>query len=204
MIKLPSLSYEYNGLEPFYSEENLTVHHSKHHQAYTNKLATLMEKIETKSSLEFLLKNLQMVPAEFRGAFINQAGGYWNHTFLWESFLPNPKQEIRKPIGKMLSAIEDAFGSFEDFQIAFTAKAMGHFGSGWAWLVLDSSGEMVIIDSHDQDCPLSHGYTPLLTIDVWEHAYYIQYQNKRNEWIENFWGIVHWDKVEERFLSFTS
>lgn len=196
-FELPKLDYEYNGLEPHYDEQTLTIHHSKHHQAYTNKLndAVKAAGLEDKS-IEELLQNLDQVPEAQRTAVVNHGGGYYNHAFFWKCLSPNGGGE---PTGEVADAIKSTFGSFEAFKAAFAEKAGGQFGSGWAWLVVDSNNELKVTNSHDQICPLSLGQTPLLTLDVWEHAYYLKFQNRRPDWIETFWNIVNWEFVEANY-----
>lgn len=197
---LPELPYSYDALEPYYDKETLEIHHSKHHQAYTNKLNGAVEAagVEGKA-IEEVLASLDSIADDKRTAVRNHGGGYWNHKFFWESMAPNPNGESRGPSGALASAIDKTFGSVEKFKEAFTAKAGAHFGSGWAWLVVNSSGELEITDTHDQVCPLSLGQKPLLTIDVWEHAYYLKFQNRRPEWIASWWNLVNWDEVGKRF-----
>lgn len=198
-FELPALPYAYDALEPFYQAENLEVHHAKHHKTYTDKLNEAVQKagLEGKS-IEEILTSLDSIPAEVRQPVINHGGGYYNHAFFWECMTPNAPEA---PSGALADAISARFGSFEAFKDAFSAKATNHFGSGWAWLVVNAQGELEITDTHDQICPLSLGQQPLLTIDVWEHAYYLKYKNVRPEWIKAFWSIINWDKVSERFAA---
>ncbi|OED36213.1 superoxide dismutase [PVC group bacterium (ex Bugula neritina AB1)] len=195
---LPALPYSYKDLEPYYNEELLKIHHTKHHQAYTDKLNAAAKDagVENKT-IEDILTNLEEISVDKRTAVINNGGGYYNHTFFWESLSPSGGGE---PKGEIAENLKQSFGSFESFQEKFSAKAATHFGSGWAWLVLTADKKLEIIDTHDQVCPLSLGVEPLLTIDVWEHAYYLQYKNVRPDWIKAFWSIVDWDKVEQRYL----
>lgn len=196
---LPSLPYDYKALEPHYSEEMLRIHHGKHHKAYTDKLNKAVDDAGLSSSdIEYLLKNLDSIDEKFRTAIRNNGGGYYNHTFFWESLAPAGQSDIK---GDLLKDIEKTFGSFESFQAEFSAAAATHFGSGWAWLVVNSEGQLQVTDTHDQISCISLGQIPLLTIDVWEHAYYLQYKNVRPDWIQNFWSIVNWDKVMERYVS---
>lgn len=201
MFSLPTLPYAYDALEPFYDAKTVEIHHSKHHQTYTDKLNAALKAadMEDAEEIEPLLQDLEQIPEQHRTAIKNHGGGYWNHLFFWESLAPNPDAEERRPSGILLSALEDRFGSFEEFQKQFTQTALGHFGSGWAWLVINASGNLEIIDTHDQDCPLSKGQTPLLTVDVWEHAYYLKFQNRRPEWIDAFFPLISWEKVSERY-----
>ncbi|MBF0349741.1 MAG: superoxide dismutase [SAR324 cluster bacterium] len=199
---LPALPYAYDGLEPYYDKQTVEIHHSKHHQTYTTKLndAVKAAGVEDKA-IEEILKNLDSIAEDKRGPVRNHGGGYWNHTFFWESMSPNPKGEARRPTGKLAEAIDKKFGSFDKFKEAFTAKSANHFGSGWAWLVVNKSGELEITDTHDQVCPLSLGHKPLLTIDVWEHAYYLKFKNVRPDWITAWWNVVNWAKAAERFAA---
>ncbi|MEZ0370616.1 MAG: superoxide dismutase [Candidatus Sericytochromatia bacterium] len=196
-FELPPLPYAYDALEPFYQRENLEIHHTKHHQTYTDKFNEAVAKagLEGKSVVE-ILSNLDSAPPESRVALTNHGGGYYNHAFFWECMAPNAP---RTPQGELADAITQRFGSFDVFKDAFSAKALNHFGSGWAWLTLNGAGELEVTDSHDQVSPVSSGQVPLLTIDVWEHAYYLKYKNARAEWIKAYWEIINWNKVSERF-----
>ena len=193
---LPKLPYGYADLAPHYDEKLLTIHHTKHHQAYTDKLNIALENAGiTESNIETILKNLDDIDSSKRTAIINNGGGYYNHTFFWESLSP----QGGAPSSELENALVSTFGSIENFKEEFSTKAAIHFGSGWAWLVLNENNELAITDTHDQICPLSLGHKPLLTIDVWEHAYYLQYENVRPSWIKAFWEIVNWNKVSERY-----
>jgi len=193
---LPTLPFAYDALEPWYDEATVRVHHSKHHQAYTDNLNKALEegKVET-TSVESLLKNLDSVPMALRTRVINHGGGYFNHNFFWENLSPAEKTT---PSAFLKAEIEKYWPSFDEFKEAFSAKALAHFGSGWVFLVLTKEKTLEIIDTHDQICPLSLGYEPIMTIDVWEHAYYLKYQNRRAEWISAFWNIVNYECVEKR------
>ena len=200
MFTLPSLPYAYDALEPFYDAQTVEIHYSKHHQTYTDKLNAAAQAAGVQDQdIEDILKNLDAIAEDKRGPVRNHAGGYWNHTFFWESMAANPSGADLEPTGSVAEAINNSFGSFAAFKEAFTAKATNHFGSGWAWLVVNAQGELEITETHDQVCPLTFGQKPLLTIDVWEHAYYLKYQNRRPEWIENFWKVVSWEQVQKRF-----
>lgn len=196
-FELPELPYAYDALEPLYGSENLEIHHSKHHQAYTDKFNAAVKEagLEGKSALE-ILTSLDSIPADKRTAIVNNGGGYYNHAFFWECMTPNGGGEAKDAVG---TAIAQKFGSFDAFKEDFTAKAVGHFGSGWAWLVLDQQGELAITDTHDQISPVSLGHIPLLTIDVWEHAYYLKYKNARPEWVKAYWDLINWDSVNTRY-----
>ncbi|MGK5090501.1 superoxide dismutase [Deltaproteobacteria bacterium TL4] len=199
---LPKLPYANDALEPHYDQATVEIHHSKHHQTYTSKLndAVAAAGIEGRS-VEDLLANLDTIAEAHRGAIRNHGGGYWNHQFFWESMAPNPKGEVRGPSGALASAIDKKFGSLDKFKELFTAKAGGHFGSGWAWLVVNRENELEITDTHDQVCPLSLGQKPLLTIDVWEHAYYLKFKNVRPDWIKSWWNLVNWGEVSKRYAA---
>ena len=196
-FELPKLPYAYDALEPHYDAQTVEIHHSKHHNAYTMNFNKAVEAagLEGKSAEE-ILTSLDSIPADKRTAIINHGGGYWNHNFFWESISPNGGGEAK---GKLADASNAKWGSFAAFKEEFTAKAAGHFGSGWAWLVVNNSGELEIVDTHDQVCPITTGLKPLTVIDVWEHAYYLKYKNVRPEWITAWWNVADWDKAEERF-----
>jgi len=191
---LPELGYAYNSLEPFIDARTMEIHHTKHHQAYTDKFNAALEKHEElfDKSTEDLLKDLTAVPEDIRAAVRNNGGGYLNHSFFWQILKIN---NGALPQGKLAEAINQSFGSFEAFKEQFSASALNHFGSGWAWLVADKDNKLSIISLPNQDSPLSQGLKPLLNIDVWEHAYYLNYQNKRADYIAAFWNIINWDQV---------
>ncbi|HHX14854.1 MAG TPA: superoxide dismutase [Fibrobacter sp.] len=195
-FKLPTLPFAYDALEPWYDEATVKIHHTKHHQAYTDNLnkAIADGNIEV-SSIEDLLQNLDKVAMPLRTRVINHGGGFYNHNFFWESLAPVEKST---PSAFLKESIEKKWASFDAFKEEFSAKALAHFGSGWAWLVLNKNKELEIIDTHDQVCPLSLGYEPLLTLDVWEHAYYLKFENRRAEWIAAFWNIVNYGAIEDR------
>lgn len=197
---LSPLPYPANALEPFIDEQTMNLHHDKHHQTYVTKLNEALDKHPElhKQSLEQLLKDLSSVPDDIRTAVRNHGGGHWNHTFFWESMGPNKGGE---PSGAMAEEITKTFGSFAKFQESFSAAAAGQFGSGWAWLVKTESGSLAIRATANQDTPLSVHETPLLGIDVWEHAYYLKYQNRRPEYITAWWNVVNWDIVTQRYAS---
>jgi len=193
---LPNLPYTYNALEPFIDEQTMKIHHTKHHQTYVDKLnAALETHKELKSRpIEDLLKNPDKIPEDIRTAVINHGGGHANHSFFW----PILKKDV-KPKGEILQAIENKFGSWQKFKEQFSDAAAKLFGSGWAWLVVNRK-ELEIITTKNQDSPLTLGKKPLLCIDVWEHAYYVKFQNRRSEYIEAFFNVVNWDKVNEHYL----
>jgi len=197
MHTLPKLDYEYNALEPHIDEQTMRIHHTKHHQAYIDKFIAAVKgtSLESKSA-EDLIKNLTAVPEHIRIAVRNHGGGHANHSFFWKILSPNGGGD---PTGKLGDAIKAKFGSFDKFKEAFATAAGGRFGSGWAWLVKDAKGNIEITSTANQDSPLSEGKIPLLGIDVWEHAYYLKYQNKRPDYVVAFWNVVNWKEVEARF-----
>jgi Fe-Mn family superoxide dismutase len=201
-FELPTLPYASDALEPFYDKETIEIHHGKHHKAYTDNFNKALDAAGISGqTIEEILTSLDSIPADKRTPIINHGGGYYNHTFFWESMAPGGSTQ---PSDALAGALSAKFGSVDAFLEAFSAKAMGHFGSGWAWLVIDGNGELQITDTHDQVCPLSFGHTPLLTIDVWEHAYYLKYRNVRAEWIKAFGSIINWAKVSERYAQATA
>ena len=192
-FELPPLEYEYNSLEPYIDEQTMIIHHDKHHQAYTDKLNIALEKypeIKIKSAEE-LLKNLRQIPEDIRTAVKNNGGGFVNHSFFFSIL----KKDIAIK-GKILEEIKKNFTDFENFRTKFSEQALAVFGSGWLWLVLNNE-KLEIISTPNQDSPISEGKIPLLVIDLWEHAYYLKYQNRRAEYISNFFNIINWDKVNE-------
>ncbi len=200
--ELPKLPYAYDALEPYLDARTMEIHHTKHHQAYTNNLNTAFEKHpEIDTPIEKLLADLTLVPEDIRTAVRNQGGGYWNHAFFWRIMSGPASAEAtagKEPSGKVGNAIVGEFGGFSPFKEAFTKAAGGVFGSGWAWLVLDGK-KLAIVQTSNQDCPLSKKQKPLLALDVWEHAYYLKYQNRRPEYIDAWWNVVNWKAVEENF-----
>jgi Fe-Mn family superoxide dismutase len=195
--EVPDLPYDYDALEPHIDEATMRVHHDKHHQAYVDKANAALEGTEwADKDVEEVLENLGDLPDDKQGPVRNNAGGHHNHTLFWESMSPDGGGE---PSGDLAEAIDAKFGSFGDFQAKFKEAGIGRFGSGWAWLVADGSGGVDLVTTANQDSPLSDGKTPLLGCDVWEHAYYLKYQNKRPDYIDAWWNTVDWDKVAERF-----
>ncbi len=196
----PDLPYAYNALEPYIDEATMRVHHDKHHEAYTTNLNKALEKYPEwyEKSVEEILKSLDQVPEDVRLAVKNHAGGHLHHNILWETLTPAKGQ---MPEGELLQAINESFESFDNFKEGFTKMAMSVFGSGWAWLSLDK-GKLIIDKTANQDSPYSTGYTPLFGFDVWEHAYYLKYQNRRAEYLENIWPIINWDKINEQYKKF--
>ncbi|MEG0255866.1 MAG: superoxide dismutase [Vagococcus sp.] len=196
---LPELPYAYDALEPHIDELTMKLHHDKHHNTYVTNLNAAIEKHPElgSKSIEELVTNLNDVPEDIRMAVRNNGGGHANHTFFWEIMGPNGGGE---PTGAIKGAIESAFGSYEDFKTAFQAAAVGRFGSGWAWLV-DNDGKLEIMSTPNQDSPLTEGKTPLLGIDVWEHAYYKKYSNVRPDYIKAFYNVINWDEVNKRYAA---
>lgn len=194
---LPELPYAHNALEPFFDEETMRIHHGKHHQAYVNNLNAAIEKHNelADKTLEELLTDLNATPEDIRGAVRNNGGGHLNHSMFWEWLAPNGGGVATAEIG---DAIIEKFGSFEAFKLEFKSSAAGRFGSGWAWLVVDK-GELKVVSTANQDNPISEGMTPILGLDVWEHAYYLKYRNVRPDYIEAFFNLVNWDKVNELY-----
>lgn len=189
-FELPNLPYEKNALEPYISAETLEYHHGKHHAAYVNKLNELIAGTDQES------KSLEDIMLNSDGGVFNNAAQIWNHTFYWHSLTPNAKAQ---PEGDLAAAINTAFGSFDAFKAAFTKAALTQFGSGWAWLVKTQSGELQVKATANAGNPMTEGDTPLLTCDVWEHAYYIDTRNARPTYLENYWQLVNWDFVADNF-----
>ncbi|MGF2086713.1 superoxide dismutase [Enterococcus casseliflavus] len=194
---LPDLPYAYDALEPYIDEETMHLHHDKHHNTYVTNLNAAIEKhpVLGEKTVEELLADFSSVPEDIQTAVRNNGGGHANHTFFWEILGPNAGGE---PTGAIKEAIEETFGSFEDFKEEFKTAATGRFGSGWAWLVV-KDGKLAITSTANQDSPLMDGQTPVLGLDVWEHAYYLKYKNVRPDYINAFWSVVNWDKVNEYF-----
>jgi superoxide dismutase, Fe-Mn family len=194
--EVPSLPYDYNALEPTIDEQTMHLHHDKHHQAYVDKANGALEGTEWEGkSVEEVLQNLSSLPADKQAVFRNNGGGHVNHSLFWESMSPDGGGE---PSGDLADAISAAFGSVDAFKEQFEANGVAQFGSGWTWLVLDG-GELKLEKTPNQDSPLLNGQTPLLGNDVWEHAYYLKYQNKRPDYLKAWWNVVNWDKVAERY-----
>jgi len=196
--ELPPLPYDYNALEPHIDEQTMRIHHDKHHAAYVNNLNAALEghpELAAKS-IEELLQNLDSVPENIRTAVRNNGGGHYNHTLFWEIMKPGGAKE---PSGELAAAINEAFGSFEAFKEAFSKAAATRFGSGWAWLVVTKDGKLAVTSTPNQDTPIMDGDTPILGLDVWEHAYYLKYQNRRPDYIAAWWNVVNWDEVAARY-----
>jgi len=192
---VPPLPYPYDALEPHIDKATMEFHHDKHHQAYVDKANAALEGTEwADRDVEDVLKNLDSLPADKKTAVKNNGGGHYNHTLFWESMGPSGGGS---PQGELASAIDSAFGSFDDFKAKLKETGVNQFGSGWSWLVHDGSG-LAVVGSANQDNPVSSGQTPLLGVDVWEHAYYLKYQNRRPDYIDAWWNVVVWEKVAER------
>jgi Fe-Mn family superoxide dismutase len=193
---LPDLPYGFDALEPHIDAQTMEIHHDKHHAAYVNNVNAALEGSDLADlPIEELLTSLDRVPEDKRGAVRNNGGGHYNHSLFWTSLSGSGGGE---PGGSLGEAIGSTFGSFADFQAKLKAAGVGQFGSGWAWLVHDSSG-LAVLGTPNQDNPISAGKTPLLGVDVWEHAYYLRYQNRRPDYIEAWWNVVDWDEVARRY-----
>ncbi len=197
-FKLPKLNYSYEALEPHIDKLTMETHHLKHHQTYVDNFNKALDGHEKYQEMEIedILKSLEELPEDIKTAVRNNGGGHYNHTIFWEIMSPNGGG---KPVGELAKKIDEDFGGFDRFKEDFKAAALGQFGSGWAWLVLDSNNKLAIVSTPNQDNPISEGKKPLLGIDVWEHAYYLKYKNKRADYIDSWWNVVDWEKVSERF-----
>ena len=197
-FELPPLPYDYNALEPYIDAETMMFHHDKHHAGYTknlNKAVSKYPELASKSA-EDILREIDTVPEDVAQTIRNNGGGYVNHQMFWEIMSPNGGGE---PTGGLAEAITAKFGSFEAFKTQFNDAGSKQFGSGWAWLVLDSNGELQVMGTPNQDSPLMEGMYPIMGNDVWEHAYYLKYRNKRGEYLENWWNVVNWQEVTQRY-----
>ena len=196
MHKLPKLQYSYDSLEPIIDAKTMEIHHTKHHQAYIDKLNTALEKHPTliDKDVKELLKNLDSIPEDIRTAVRNHGGGHLNHSLFWQMITPN--KENKKFTGEIAKAIEKEFGTFENFKIKFIEAGMARFGSGWVWLISDNK-RLNIVSTPNQDNPISEGKIPLLGIDLWEHAYYLNYQNKRQDYLNKIFEVINWRFVNE-------
>ena len=197
-FELPPLPYDYNALEPYIDEQTMHLHHDKHHQAYvTNLNAALQSNADFASlSVEDLVRRINEIPEASRAAVRNNGGGHLNHTMFWQIMKPNGGGE---PTGELASAIQQAFGSFDTFKTQFNDAGVKRFGSGWAWLVLDQSGKLAVMSTANQDSPLTDGMYPVMGNDVWEHAYYLKYQNRRADYLKAWWNVVNWDAVAKNY-----
>ena len=199
-FQLPDLGYDHDALEPHIDARTMQIHHGKHHAGYTKKLNAALEdhsNLHGKSAIE-LLSDLDALPASIRTGVRNNGGGYVNHTLFWDIMTPGGADA---PGGDLASAIDGAFGSFDAFKEELQSTAGSQFGSGWGWLCSDGSGALSIMSTPNQDSPYSEGLTPVLGVDVWEHAYYLHYQNRRPDYLSAWWNVVNWDKVAERYAA---
>ncbi len=198
--QLPDLGYAHDALEPHIDARTMEIHHGKHHAGYTSKLNAALEghsELHGKSAIE-LVADLGALPDGIRTAVRNNGGGYVNHALFWDVMTPGG---AGVPGGELAGAIDSAFGSFDDFKAKFQGAAGGQFGSGWGWLCSDGAGALSVVATANQDTPYSQGLTPVLGVDVWEHAYYLHYQNRRPDYLSAFWNVVNWDKVAERYAA---
>ncbi|MFT4250795.1 MAG: superoxide dismutase [Candidatus Woesearchaeota archaeon] len=205
--QLPNLPYSYDALEPHFDEQTMTIHHTKHHQGYTDKLNaavaradkagyTLHGKALSEHSAESLLMHINLIPDVLVEAIANNGGGFVNHNLFWSVLSP---EADANPSGELLLAIKESFGSFEAFQEEFSEMAKTHFGSGWAWLVVNHDKELEVVSTPNQDSPLMSGLVPILALDCWEHSYYLSFQNKRPDYVAAFWNVVNWKEVARRY-----
>ena len=197
-FEVPALPYDYNALEPYIDEQTMQLHHDKHHQAYVTNLNNAIQgqgQFEN-MSVEDLVRNINAVPENIRTAVRNNGGGHANHSMFWTIMKPNGGGE---PTGDLASAISSTFGSFDAFKTQFNDAGAKRFGSGWAWLVMDNGGKLSVISTANQDSPLMDGLHPIMGNDVWEHAYYLKYQNRRPEYLAAWWNVVNWDEVARRY-----
>ncbi len=199
-FELPILPYGFDALEPHIDTRTMEIHHGKHHKAYTDNLNKALEDHPdlADKSAEDLLRDLNTVPESIRTAVRNNGGGFVNHNAFWTAMSPKGGG---MPSGDLSSAINDTFGTLDDFKGKFATAAVGRFGSGWAWLSLDGMGKLVVTSTANQDNPMSEGLTPLLGVDVWEHAYYLHYQNRRADYVAAWWNVVNWDEIANRFAA---
>ncbi len=197
-FSLPDLPYAHDALEPHIDTRTMQIHHGKHHQGYTNKLNAALEGHDDLQgkSVEDILRDIDAVPEAIRGAVRNNGGGYANHSLFWSVMAPDGGGE---PSGDLAGAINDAFGSFDAFKTRFAAVAGGRFGSGWAWLAVDGDGNLKVYSTANQDSPYMQGHTPILGLDVWEHAYYLNYQNRRPDYVSAWWNVVNWGQVAANY-----
>jgi superoxide dismutase, Fe-Mn family len=198
VFELPPLKYSFNALEPYIDARTMEIHHDKHHGAYTTNLNKALESAPEWSErpIEEILRKINEVPETVRTAVRNNGGGYSNHSLFWEWLAPGGS---KRPVGPVAGAIDSAFGSYDAFMEKFSSAATTRFGSGWAWLTLDPAGKLKVYSTANQDSPYMEGEVPLLGLDVWEHAYYLNYQNRRPDYIKAFWSVVNWDFVDSRY-----
>jgi len=204
--ELPQLSYSYNALEPYIDSQTMELHHGKHHAGYVSKLNAALEGHEdlADKSLEDLLTSLDSLPEDIRVAVRNNGGGHYNHSLFWKVMSPKANGGGGDPEGVVLESVIQTFGSIASFRDEFAASAVSVFGSGWVWLVMDDSQKLSIKTTPNQDSPVSRGLRPILGLDVWEHAYYLKYQNRRPDYIEAWWNVVNWQGVESNFRAIVS
>lgn len=197
-FELPDLPYAFDALEPHIDEQTMRIHHGKHHAGYTRKLNAALEGHDALAakSIEEILSDLSALPAEIRTAVRNNGGGFANHSLFWTIMSADGGAA---PGGDLAGAIDDAFGNFDSFKETFSTTAAGQFGSGWGWLALDGAGELKVLSTPNQDTLISQGMTPILGVDVWEHAYYLNYQNERGTYLNAWWNVVNWDEVERLY-----
>jgi Fe-Mn family superoxide dismutase len=196
-FEVPPLPYDYNALEPTIDDSTMHLHHDKHHQAYVDKVNAALEGTEwADRPIEDVLRNLDQIPDNKRNAVRNNGGGHYNHTLFWEIMGPGGGGD---PTGQIGTAINAVYGDYPSFKDTLTKAAVGQFGSGWGWLVKDTSGNLTVISRPNQDTPLSEGMTVILGVDVWEHAYYLKYQNKRPDYVAAWFNTINWDAVNKRF-----
>ncbi|WP_412520849.1 superoxide dismutase [Staphylococcus simulans] len=198
-FELPNLPYEFDALEPHIDKETMEIHHDKHHNTYVTKLNAAIEGTDLENkSIEEIVANLDSVPSDIQTAVRNNGGGHLNHSLFWQILSPNSEEK-----GTVVDKIKEQWGSLDEFKDEFAKKAAGQFGSGWAWLVAGNDGKLEIVTTANQDNPITEGKTPILGLDVWEHAYYLKYQNKRPDYINAFWNVVNWEKVDELYNAAT-
>jgi Fe-Mn family superoxide dismutase len=200
IYELPTLKYPYDALEPFIDARTMEIHYTRHHSTYISNLNVLLDscpKDIRSLSLEEILTDISRVPEEYRQGIRNNAGGHLNHTLFWDIMGPNKGAD---PTGQIKGAIQTDFGSVSNFKENFTQAALQRFGSGWAWLCLDTHGKLIVVDTPNQDSPYMHGHVPILGVDVWEHAYYLKYQNRRADYVKAWWNVINWDRVTEIYL----
>ena len=199
-FELPPLPYDYDALEPHIDEQTMRIHHGKHHAGYTAKLNAALEGTQwADQPIEETLANLDQLPSDKQTAVRNNGGGFLNHGIFWTTMSPSGGGE---PTGELATAIDEAFGSFSAFKEQFETAAKGQFGSGWAWLELSKDGALQVHGHANQDSPVLHGGKPILGIDVWEHAYYLKYQNKRPDYVSAWWNVINWDEADRRYRSY--
>lgn len=213
MFKLPKLNYEYNALEPHFDTQTMEIHHTKHHQTYVDNLNKAMDTLKEENAdlynelhertamdenkgLESILQNLDRLPDSIKTAVRNNGGGHLNHSFFWQTLAADAQNQ---PEGELARAIDGQFGDLDNFKDQFKAAALGRFGSGWAWLAKNKAGGLEIVSTANQDSPVSDGLTPIIGLDVWEHAYYLKYQNRRADFIDAYWNVLDWAVAEKNF-----